>query len=107
MTPAYFAGKVGTDSRRRKAAHFKKLKAFVQQTHPSKAPSAASRRGALFAKPEMVAHVNFAEWTPYGSMRHPSFQGLREDKPAREVVREQAKAPPMKAAVSSSKMKRM
>src|SRR5262249_30913819 len=34
---------------------------------------------------------NFGEWTPDGKLRHPSFQGLREDKPAREVVREKPK----------------
>src|SRR5262249_26360741 len=38
--------------------------------------------------PSLVAEVAFTEWTRDGRMRHPSFQGLREDKPAREVVRE-------------------
>src|SRR5262249_25644540 len=53
-------------------------------------PSGA-RRGAHFIRPDLVAHVNFSEWTPDGKLRHPSFQGLREDKPAREVVREKPK----------------
>jgi bifunctional non-homologous end joining protein LigD len=35
-----------------------------------------------------VAEVAFGEWTHDGRMRHPSFKGLREDKPARDVVRE-------------------
>src|SRR6201999_3152717 len=52
---------------------------------------AAARRGACWVKPELVAQVNFSEWTADGRMRHPSFQGLREDKPATEVVREKEK----------------
>ena len=47
-----------------------------------------------WVKPQLVAEVSFAEWTPDGSVRHASFQGLREDKPAKAVVRERAKAPP-------------
>jgi bifunctional non-homologous end joining protein LigD len=39
-----------------------------------------------------VAEVAFTEWTADGKIRHPSFQGLREDKPAGEVVRERAAA---------------
>ncbi|HET7504767.1 MAG TPA: hypothetical protein VFK02_27280 [Kofleriaceae bacterium] len=34
------------------------------------------------------AEVAFSEWTHDGRLRHPSFQGLRRDKPAREIVRE-------------------
>jgi ATP dependent DNA ligase-like protein len=38
---------------------------------------------------KMVAEVAFAEWTSDGSIRHPSFQGLREDKNPKEVMREE------------------
>jgi bifunctional non-homologous end joining protein LigD len=48
--------------------------------------------------PTRVAHVNFTEWTPDGLMRHPSFQGLREDKLAKDVVREKEKPPPLSAS---------
>ena len=41
-----------------------------------------------WVKPELVAEVAFSEWTRGGAMRHPSFKGLREDKPPSEVVRE-------------------
>jgi len=37
----------------------------------------------------MVGEVAFTEWTADGSVRHPSFQGLREDKKAKDVVREE------------------
>lgn len=46
-------------------------------------------RAARWAEPELVAQVAFAEWTRDGKLRHPRFQGLRDDKPAREVVREE------------------
>jgi bifunctional non-homologous end joining protein LigD len=36
----------------------------------------------------MVCEVAFMEWTGHGHIRHPSYQGLRPDKEAREVVRE-------------------
>jgi len=46
--------------------------------------------GAHWMNPTMVVEVAFTEWTEGGHIRHPSFQGLREDKSAREVVRERA-----------------
>jgi bifunctional non-homologous end joining protein LigD len=39
-------------------------------------------------EPRLVAEVAFTEWTAGGSIRHPSFQGIREDKPAEDIVRE-------------------
>lgn len=38
--------------------------------------------------PKLVAQVSFTEWTNYGLLRHATFEGLRDDKTAREVVRE-------------------
>jgi bifunctional non-homologous end joining protein LigD len=43
----------------------------------------------VWVRPELVCEVEFAEWTHDGHLRAPSFQGLREDKPAREVHREE------------------
>lgn len=42
-----------------------------------------------WVKPKLVAQVQFTEWTSDGILRHPSFQGLREDKDARAVVCEE------------------
>jgi bifunctional non-homologous end joining protein LigD len=39
-------------------------------------------------KPKLVAQVSFTEWTNYGLLRHATFHGLRDDKAAREVIRE-------------------
>jgi bifunctional non-homologous end joining protein LigD len=43
---------------------------------------------AHWVRPDLVAEVEFTEWTGDGRLRHPSFKGLRFDKPAREVQRE-------------------
>jgi bifunctional non-homologous end joining protein LigD len=47
------------------------------------------RKGdVVWVKPSLVCEVEFAEWTHDGHLRAPSFQGLRDDKPARDVRRE-------------------
>jgi bifunctional non-homologous end joining protein LigD len=46
-------------------------------------------RRARWAEPELVAEIEFSEWTRGGKLRHPRYLGLRFDKPAREVVREE------------------
>jgi bifunctional non-homologous end joining protein LigD len=45
-------------------------------------------KGAVFAEPSLVAEVEFREWTDGGQLRAPSYKGLRDDKAADEVVRE-------------------
>ncbi|ESY71813.1 ATP-dependent DNA ligase [Mesorhizobium sp. LNHC252B00] len=50
-------------------------------------------RRARWVKPELVAEVTYAEVTPDGSLRHPSFEGMREDKRADQVVMEMPKTP--------------
>jgi bifunctional non-homologous end joining protein LigD len=44
--------------------------------------------GTHWIRPELVAQIGFTEWTRDGRLRHPRYLGLRDDKPAREVVRE-------------------
>jgi DNA ligase D-like protein (predicted ligase) len=45
-------------------------------------------KNCVWLKPELVVQIEFTEWTPDGHLRHSKFVGLREDKEAREVVRE-------------------
>ena len=54
--------------------------------------SAEEARQVRFVQPELVAEVDFRAWTADNILRHASFVALREDKPAREVVREMAAA---------------
>ena len=45
-----------------------------------------------WVEPKLVVHMGFSEWTRDGRLRHPRFLGVREDKHAREVVRERPAA---------------
>lgn len=84
-----YAGKVGTGFNARDlTALAKRFKPLTRKTSPFGSVPASERKGAVWLKPELVCAVNFTEWTRDGRLRHPSFQGLREDKPARAVVRE-------------------
>ena len=46
-------------------------------------------KGAVFVRPELVCAVTFGEWTRAGTLRHPSYQGLRTDKVPIDVVKEE------------------
>jgi bifunctional non-homologous end joining protein LigD len=87
-----FAGKVGTG--RGWSAAFgrelrKKLERIETKTSPfDPRPPVALARKAHWVKPMHVVEVEFTEWTAGGHARHPSLQGFREDKEAREVRRE-------------------
>ncbi len=84
-----YAGNVGTgfneQTLHQLTAQLKKLEA---STSPFP-PNAVSGRRPHWVKPVLVAEVSFAEWTRGGSVRHASFRGLRTDKPATDIGREQ------------------
>ena len=54
---------------------------------PPKMPRVRAR-DLHWVEPRLVAEVEFTEWTGDGLLRHPSYKGLRDDKDARQVVRE-------------------
>ena len=87
-----YSGKVGTGfNDATLKAMYPKLKALeIEKPAFGNPPRGYEAKGAHWIKPELVAEVEFTEWTNDGTLRHPSFQGLREDKKARDVVRERA-----------------
>jgi bifunctional non-homologous end joining protein LigD len=69
-----------------------KLRPLEREDSPFAPGGPKIPRGAVFADPELVAEVEFREWTDGGQLRAPSYKGLRDDKPAELVVREEANA---------------
>jgi bifunctional non-homologous end joining protein LigD len=88
-----YAGRVGTGFTAKELDRLTGLLAALKRaTSPFAANGPQPPRGAVFCEPNLVAEVEFAEWTERGSLRHPSYKGLRDDKPAALVVREQTPA---------------
>jgi bifunctional non-homologous end joining protein LigD len=85
-----YAGRVGTGFTFKQRSDLKKqLDKLSRDTSPlAIAPKDPGLRETHWTEPKMIAEVAFAEWTSDGSIRHPSFQGLREDKNPKHVVRE-------------------
>jgi bifunctional non-homologous end joining protein LigD len=83
-----YAGKVGT------GFNAKLIEDLMERMEPLETDKAAvevprpDRKGAHWIEPKLVAEIAFSEFTDDGVLRHPSFIALREDKPAKEVVRE-------------------
>src|SRR5690606_28423870 len=90
--PLRFAGRVGTGfDERTLRALAARLEPLERKTPPVTAASArGAGRGVHWVEPTLVAEVAYTEWTGDGRLRHPTFRGLREDKPAEEVVEERA-----------------
>jgi bifunctional non-homologous end joining protein LigD len=89
-----YAGKVGTGfTDATLSALGKQLRKLEQATSPfSSGGPRPPARGAHWVKPTLVGEVTFTEWTRDGLLRHPSWEGLREDKPASKVVRERSRS---------------
>jgi bifunctional non-homologous end joining protein LigD len=86
-----YSGKVGTGFNARSLDSLaRKFKPLVRASSAFEEVPREERKGAVWLEPKLVAQIAFTEKTRDGRLRHPSFQGLREDKPAREVHREQS-----------------
>ena len=83
-----YVGRVGTGFTEKTLAELsKKLEPLRIPRSPFKnAVTGRAAPRARWVKPVLVAEVEFGEWTDDGKLRHPSFRGLREDKPAGDVV---------------------
>jgi len=85
-----YAGRAGTGYTNAMRVDLKKkLDRIAVDKRPfAQIPNDPGLRRAVWTEPKLVGEVAFTEWTDEGIIRHPSFQGLREDKKPREVVRE-------------------
>jgi len=96
-----FAGKVGTGfSDQQQKQMMKMFERYISKKSPFEVVPDVNKRSRfqwmqpdaaiIWMKAELVAEVEFTEITSEGVFRHPSFKGMREDKKAKEVVREEA-----------------
>ncbi len=85
-----YAGRVGTGFTRQSLKELRsRLNSLERDSAPFiNPPKGAEARGVHWVEPRLVGAVAFTEWTTDNLLRHPSFQGLREDKPAKQVTRE-------------------
>jgi bifunctional non-homologous end joining protein LigD len=94
-----YSGKVGTGFDRDTIDDLRdRMDKLARKTAAVKAPRAMTR-GAHWITPKLVAEIAFTEFTPDGRLRHPSFLGLREDKPAAEVTPEMPQSAPQAPVV--------
>lgn len=83
-----FAGKVGTGFTEKE---LDKLWVLLRPDRRAVTPFDGPKqpqKSAIFVEPKHVAEIEFTEWTHDDTLRHPSYKGLRDDKPPTDVVRE-------------------
>jgi bifunctional non-homologous end joining protein LigD len=82
-----YAGRVGTGFNTGQLIQLhRRLESLARPDPTVTLPKGISRKGVHWIEPRLVAEVEFANWTADAIVRQASFQGLREDKDARDVV---------------------
>ncbi|HEX3113196.1 MAG TPA: DNA ligase D, partial [Candidatus Eisenbacteria bacterium] len=92
--PIRYAGRVGTGFTHESLLDLTRRLRALETKESSVTGVPRSGRGVHWVEPKLVAEVAFTGWTDDGKLRHPSFQGLREDKKPSEARRERPQAPP-------------
>src|SRR6266851_4249609 len=83
----HYAGRVGTGFNDRQLNDLRvRLDAIGRPDSPAPIPKGVSTKDVHWAEPRLVAEVRYSGWTDDAILRHSSFEGLREDKSAAEVV---------------------
>lgn len=100
-----FAGKVGTGFSDQVLRDLRKRLGEIERETPAfeNPPRGAEARRSHWVEPQLVAEVTFTEWTREGILRHPAFEGLREDKAVTDVVRETPQEAPREAKAAEPK----
>lgn len=102
-----YVGRVGTGFGEATLADLRRRLDGLRRTDPPFVDAPARKdRQTHWVRPELVAQITFTDWTEDHLLRHPSFQGLREDKPARSVQLEPAAAPDGKQSGRASAAKK-
>ena len=83
-----YAGKVGTGFDARMLEEMAATMKPMEVDQPPLDVPPAALRGSHWIEPNLVAEIAFTEFTSAGTLRHPSFIALRDDKAATQVVRE-------------------
>jgi bifunctional non-homologous end joining protein LigD len=88
-----YAGRSGTGFTQKTHRMMReRLEKLTRKESPFDEIPASAGRGAHWVKSDLVAQISFATWTADNLVRQAAFKGLREDKPAKSVRREQAEA---------------
>jgi bifunctional non-homologous end joining protein LigD len=93
-----YAGRVGSGFNEEDLRSLAQLLAPLERKSSPFTAGERPPRDAIFCEPQLVVEVEFSAWTSAGSLRHPVYVGLREDKPAEQVMREDTTAAPAAGA---------